>query len=300
MIYTDQRLRRLMAWLDALDRRRTIILATALILLIVVADAMTGWRLRFTMFYIIPVWMATWKLGLRSGLAFAWAGAGIGSIINAAGFVPWPLADLPLWIWDVGARFVPLAIVAWLVDKLYQTILRERQLARSDALTGALNRRALLEEAMRALAQGQRLGLATGFLYVDLNGFKAVNDQHGHAVGDDLLVKFVAAAKSKLRRGDLVARVGGDEFVLLLVEASPEGVEGAASRVCAELRELVRAWEPPVSFCAGLCLVDPGGIQDPTVAMVAADKILYAAKRAQSETDWFRVIHLPPPLAARA
>ncbi|MDX1541158.1 MAG: GGDEF domain-containing protein [Geminicoccaceae bacterium] len=294
MAKVEQLRARLNGWFDALDRAPIVLFALATILLIAVADAATGSQLRFTMFYILPVWVSSWKLGFGPGSVFAGGGALIGSIVNAAGVDvgPLALAHVPLWLWDLGARFVPLAIVAWLVDALHATILRERKLARLDPLTGALNRRALIEEARRALAHGERLKLATGFLYLDLDGFKAINDQQGHAVGDELLVKFVAAARAKVRQGDLIARLGGDEFVLLLAEATPAGAERAARRVCAELRELALTWQPPVSFSAGLCVVDTAAISDPAVALGAADRMLYAAKSSGSEDDWFRVTRL--------
>ncbi|HEX6144713.1 MAG TPA: GGDEF domain-containing protein [Geminicoccaceae bacterium] len=273
-------------------------LTTVMIVVIVVVDFVTGSGLRFAMFYILPVWIAAWNLGLPAGIACALAGAVAGSIANV-GMVP-PLAPPhpALWIWDVGARLAPLAIVAWLIDKQHAAIARERQLARTDALTGALNRRALLDEATRALARGQRLRLATGFLYLDLDGFKAVNDRHGHAVGDALLVELVAAAERGLRRGDLVGRVGGDEFVLLLAEATAEGAEAAARRICGELRRVLLDGDPPVSFCAGLCLVEPGATQDPARALAEADRMLYAAKRSPEQAEWFGVGRLTAGPAA--
>lgn len=109
---------------------------------------------------------------------------------------------------------------------------RERRLlsaANTDALTGAANRSGF-EQALRdALARHE--GGATGLLYVDLDGFKPVNDSYGHAVGDEVLIEVVKRLNRGLRDGDLVGRMGGDEFALLLVNVTPEGLAAVASRV---------------------------------------------------------------------
>jgi len=109
---------------------------------------------------------------------------------------------------------------------------RERRLlsaANTDALTGAANRSGFEQALREALARAD--SGATGLLYVDLDGFKPVNDTYGHAIGDEVLIEVVKRLNHGLRDGDLVGRMGGDEFALLLLDVSPEGLAAVASRV---------------------------------------------------------------------
>ena len=109
------------------------------------------------------------------------------------------------------------------------------RLAHFDELTGAANRRRFYEAAGRALERAERDRTAFSFLYLDLDGFKGVNDRYGHACGDELLRRVSARLQGLLRDGDLLARFGGDEFVLLLQGVSGDEVEGVAARYRAAL-----------------------------------------------------------------
>ncbi len=160
---------------------------------------------------------------------------------------------------------------------------RLRFLAAHDPLTGAANR-VLLSAASaraceRAAASGRRVGLVT----VDLDGFKAINDAHGHATGDAVLRAVVGRLRSVARGEDLVARLGGDEFALLLVDLErPE--ELAARLVLVEARlaaPLVVAGRTllPGASCGGALWPDDGdGLED---LLACADARMYRAKRAR-------------------
>ena len=109
--------------------------------------------------------------------------------------------------------------------------------ATHDTLTGLANRELFLEELERALIQGQRHGRRTAILFIDLDGFKAVNDVHGHGHGDTLLRIVAGRLMECMRRSDLVARLGGDEFVVLLPEVnSRRDVQQVRETILAHLR----------------------------------------------------------------
>lgn len=91
-----------------------------------------------------------------------------------------------------------------------------RSLATHDPLTGLTNRQLLDEEFDQVLARARRSGSRVGVAFIDLDDFKRVNDRHGHAVGDQVLVSVAERLRSQVRAGDIVARLGGDEFVLVL------------------------------------------------------------------------------------
>lgn len=152
--------------------------------------------------------------------------------------------------------------------------------AAHDPLTGVFNRRSFmqsLESAVRETA----MGLAHGLLFFDLDGFKPVNDRFGHEAGDRLLVELTAAVASRLRRGDIFARVGGDEFAILLAGCSKEQCEQIAELVLATIANFVLLWEGhrlAVGASIGVTAID-GSMHDGADAMRAADEACYEAKR---------------------
>jgi diguanylate cyclase (GGDEF)-like protein len=165
----------------------------------------------------------------------------------------------------------------------------ERQ-ALVDGLTGIANRRQCEDSLTTETAQAERLGTPLTLVLADLDDFKAVNDVHGHAVGDDVLREFAEVLKATLRDSDLAGRWGGEEFLLLLPGADAEGGANLADRVRAGLAErsfLGRNGEVVTVTCSfGVAQHDPGGTKRDLFA--AADQALYRAKRAgknRVETD---------------
>src|SRR6185503_11623557 len=159
-------------------------------------------------------------------------------------------------------------------------------LAYHDGLTGLPNR-ALLEEHLRkALARGRRGGSAVGLIYVDLDGFKLVNDSLGHASGDDVLREAAERLAMTTRASDLLARQGGDEFLLLLGDVDPakdpeEVAIAASKRILDALSEPfhVAGAEFQLGASIGIGLY-PRDADDPDGLMKAADSAMYRAKRA--------------------
>ena len=108
---------------------------------------------------------------------------------------------------------------------------RLRHLAEHDPLTGVPNRRAWEAQVPQAIEDAQRTGAPLGVALLDLNGFKAVNDTHGHDAGDRVLREVAAAWRSQLRDSDLLARLGGDEFAVLLPDCGEQDLEELARRL---------------------------------------------------------------------
>ena len=153
-----------------------------------------------------------------------------------------------------------------------------------DPLTGLANR-ALLEERLRAsLARDARAGGGTGLLFLDLDGFKAVNDAHGHEAGDAVLRAVAARLQAAVRPSDTVARLGGDEFVVLVEAARPEDLEPVVRRLQAALAgPLVVSRSGPlvVGASIGTAWVSRGDA-DPASLLHSADLDMYAQKRARA------------------
>jgi diguanylate cyclase (GGDEF)-like protein len=145
-------------------------------------------------------------------------------------------------------------------------------LASTDALTGLLNRRALLEQLEREIFNAERYVTGLALMLIDLDDLKKINDTAGHAAGDDALRRVGSALKSGARKGDIVARYAGDEFVIVIMQADHRAAETAAERV-------LRAVHGHDLRCsAGVAVFPIDGVSVDTL-IEAADRALYKAKQ---------------------
>ncbi|WP_129339895.1 GGDEF domain-containing protein [Cellulomonas endophytica] len=156
---------------------------------------------------------------------------------------------------------------------------RLEHLAGHDELTSLPNRRLAYEHLGRALARLDREGPGLAVMLGDLDGFKAVNDVHGHAAGDEVLVAVAADLLAAVRPHDVVARWGGDEFFVLCEGVERDAVDELVDRVCAAVtdRDLRGGGRASVRLSLGACWTDrPEG---PDALVQRADERLYRAKR---------------------
>jgi diguanylate cyclase (GGDEF)-like protein/PAS domain S-box-containing protein len=163
---------------------------------------------------------------------------------------------------------------------------RLRRLADEDPLTGLPNRRGLEGSIRRALDMCERHDLAGALLMIDLDSFKAINDTHGHAVGDAALAAVSQSLRARLRKTDLLARVGGDEFAVLLHATSGDPARVLAAELVRAVRAtMLDAELPAISLDASIGVADFGAPPLPTVRelLARADDAMYAAKRRGSE-----------------
>jgi len=153
-----------------------------------------------------------------------------------------------------------------------------------DPLTDTLNRRGFERELKRSLAYVKRYGTSAALVYIDLDGFKPVNDRHGHAAGDAVLKAVAAALLRHVRASDVVARVGGDEFIVLLWNVSgPAAAAKAAALETAVYSTPVR-WGSStlvVGASAGVALI--GALDTPGDVLARADAAMYARKAARRD-----------------
>lgn len=174
----------------------------------------------------------------------------------------------------LGLLYVVLTSVIVVSASLATETLVERadRLALTDPLTGALNRNGLEETASRARALAARSGLSTVVVALDLDAFKAFNDEHGHAAGDLRLRDVVQAWRSTMRSSDLLCRIGGDEFLMVLPGTDLVSTDAMMARMLASV---------PQPFAFGSVVWQDG--EDLLVAADRADRIMYVQKRARGE-----------------
>jgi diguanylate cyclase (GGDEF)-like protein len=154
-------------------------------------------------------------------------------------------------------------------------------LARRDELTGVGNYRSLHERLAEEIGRHQRHGREFALLLLDLDGFKAINERHGHLEGDRLLAEVGAALRDEVRAEDSVFRQGGDEFAVIVPEANAEEAEEVARRLRARVarRGFGTDEERPVSAASGFAMFPADGA-DVDALLGFADADLFAAKRS--------------------
>ncbi|HEV2754230.1 MAG TPA: GGDEF domain-containing protein [Actinomycetota bacterium] len=237
---------------------------------------LSGPELVFSIFYVLPLLLLGWKVGGR-GAAPA---CGIAAATAALAEVAFEPGRQDVWVvfWNTASRFGVFLLVA----SLRAGVERQERLAATDPLTGVANGRVFNEAAARAIGAFRTRGRPVTVCYIDLDDFKTINDSHGHSGGDAALRAVAAALESSTREQDVVARVGGDEFALLLPDTGSEG----ATRILQSLRDRVAAAPAApagISFSIGAAtfLVQPGSVDE---MIGAADAMMYAAKRAGKAT----------------
>jgi diguanylate cyclase (GGDEF)-like protein len=153
-------------------------------------------------------------------------------------------------------------------------------LADMDVLTPVLNRRAFLREMKRVAAFAQRYGSPASVVFFDLDNFKNVNDRFGHAAGDEALKAVAKRLLGNVRESDVVGRMGGDEFAVLLAQADRETAVVKAQSLADAVRSTpveFGEWSAPLHISFGVREIEPGA--DPEAALAEADAAMFLRKR---------------------
>lgn len=157
-----------------------------------------------------------------------------------------------------------------------------QELASRDPLTGVFNRRHFNEMLDQHFAQAERQGQDLACVMIDLDDFKQVNDKYGHDVGDQLLIMVAKTIEANLRKSDICARYGGDEFVALLPQSDLEHATSMGERILHEIDVRTKEAFPDFDAAISLGVTSYNAIhaEDATSIIIAADRAMYAAKRA--------------------
>jgi diguanylate cyclase (GGDEF)-like protein len=173
---------------------------------------------------------------------------------------------------------IPGVLILIVVAQLYRTLLHERQLARTDPLTNLGNRRFFEQIAAAELNRSRRYLRPFALAYLDVDHFKAVNDRYGHAAGDRLLQLVAWQLTEGLRKSDVIARIAGDEFAVLLPETPAEGARIAMQKIHDRLNDAAQEAGFKVTFSTGIIIYDAGAASVP-VLLGEADRVMYQVKR---------------------
>lgn len=236
--------------------------------------------LLLTMLSIDKVAAGGWPMLFRSwafmGLAFFVAWIAFGLPLQPHTTQPVMLASLPFLV------SYPLGL-SWVTHHLGQHVARQnRRLedhSRTDGLTLLPNRQHWEQVASTELRRHGRSGRPAVLMMIDIDHFKAINDRHGHLVGDEVIRRFASDLRASLRDIDTAGRYGGDEFAVVMPETGPEGAEQAARRLMMHVRRRAAAGElpAPYSISIGFALATRD-MADCAAWIAAADAALYRAK----------------------
>ena len=244
----------------------------------------TGPELAFSIFYLVPVSLTAWIVGRRWGIAMAVAAMLCWLWVDLYGGNRYSQSFVPYW--NAFIRFGYFMIVSYLFDFIKGQLARERELSRTDPLTGALNKLAFQEIAERELERVKRYPHPLSIAYIDLDNFKQVNDKYGHAKGDALLKEVVTTLNTVMRKTDAVARLGGDEFAVVMPETEADNARQAFIKAQASLLGSMARNGWPVTFSIGIVtFIDAPETVDELVSV--ADAFMYKAKGAGKN----RILH---------
>jgi diguanylate cyclase (GGDEF)-like protein len=244
------------------------------------------------------VWLLDWTMPLREALLLLctvpvlvvarFAGLGPSLLVAGAAGAGWLLSDLfekpfeasaEQHLWNALVRTGIFSLLAVLEVSRERLLRKERVYSRTDSLTGIDNGRGFRQRAAAEIARSGRTGGLLTAAYLDLDDFKACNDGRGHSAGDGILCAVAGVLKADTRESDAVARIGGDEFALLLTDAGRQEAEAVIGRVRGDLEFLATKAGWPIGFSIGaVAFARPPESVD--ALLHAADRAMYRAKTA--------------------
>ncbi len=270
-----------------LEERSPASLAVILILLVLIVgavDHLTGSEISFSFFYLIPVCIGAWYSKHYLSAAICVFSALTWLALDYSSGNQYSHAAIPFW--NASVRFGFFVVIAVLLEQLKKNLEFHTSLAQIDSLTGLLNARTFKQRCSVyfQLASRHKHPLALG--YLDLDGFKGINDTFGHNVGDEVLRAIGAALIARLRASDIGARLGGDEFGILLPETDCSGAQAFFRQLHNSLLELagVNNWPLGVSIGVAVLHSPPA---DPDEAIRMADALMYKVKNSGKNSIMF-------------
>jgi diguanylate cyclase (GGDEF)-like protein len=263
-------------FLNGLSRWQIVAAACCGVVLIGIADYVTGYQVSVSVFYLAPVMLAAWYAGKRAAIGLAVLSSFTWLTVDIGTAHPYDHFAIPFW--NALVRLGFFLVNGILAAALRSSLLREREFARTDVLTGSFSRRAFDERLEQDLDRARRQSGSLTLMFLDLDNLKTLNDTRGHAAGDEALREAARALMSGTRRIDTVARLGGDEFAVVFPGTDQRDAKEVTKKLVGNLRRALTKVGPGVTCSVGVITYEdaPLSIDE---AVRGADALLYDAKR---------------------
>lgn len=250
-----------------------------------ILDFLSGNEVTLSLFYLLPIVLVTWAVDRKTGLFLSFLSGLtlLGAEIAAGQQYSHPL----FYLLNTLIRTLFYVVVVYLVTELKKSRREEQLAARTDFITGAVNARYFNELLQMEINRIRRYPHPITLVYVDVDNFKLVNDLFGHRIGDEVLRCIASELKSQLRSTDTVARMGGDEFVMLLPSTRQAEARLVVSKLYAHLIEEMKRRNWPVTFSMGVvtCEFSPYSAEQ---LVNMADELMYEVKNSTKNDVRFR------------
>jgi diguanylate cyclase (GGDEF)-like protein len=279
---TSGMIARLVEALSRVSRRRAWTWLAIMVPAIVLLDSATGRDVTMVLPYLVATCFAAWCLGEGVGATVAILLVFNGAILKYTPLIlplDGPVASAGTVMWNTAGRSTALALIAMVVHALRVTLELERWRASTDMLTGALNKQAFHRRMAGTVAAARQRNAALVLAYLDLDGFKGVNDSHGHSAGDRVLTDFSQGVMRSIRQDDVFARIGGDEFLVLLTVPAVDDGDGVAEVLHGRLTEALHATGFAVTCSMGAIVLDSHQVGDGDSFIEMADHLMYEVKK---------------------
>ncbi len=236
---------------------------------------MAGPEFAFSFLYLIPIIIVTWLVGIYWGMmvsvvsAFSWLIADLSMIDRFSNsYIP---------IVNESLRLAVFLFIVLIITRYKKILANQKEKASMDPLTGVANRRAFFRLARTEIDRSRRYNHPFSVMFIDIDNFKQINDHLGHHTGDRLLIKVVKTIKYHLRAIDIVARFGGDEFVVLLVRTEDNSALLVVRKLQKQLLDVMQENKWPVTFSIGVATYHsvPDSVEE---TIRAADELMYQVK----------------------
>lgn len=226
-------------------------------------------------FYVLPIALTTWFVCKEAGFVMCGLSA-IAERITHQNLDFFNFNSLAFY-WNASIIFLLFFSISYLIHKLRVALEREKELARIDDKTGVANKRLFLELAGLEVKKANRFRHHLTVIYMDIDDFQDINDKLGYAMGDQLLKTVAETLKNTLRETDIIARIGGDEFIILLPGSGYESSQTVISRVQKKILETLQdnQWDATFSIGAITFINPPKSAEE---IIHRTDRLMYLVK----------------------
>jgi diguanylate cyclase (GGDEF)-like protein len=249
-------------------------------LLVGIFDQYAPREVTYPFLYLLPISFVSWFCGKFYGVSIAILCTTFWSLNNIH-------PDFMVTTWNVLSTFIFFLMIVFLLNKTRELFENEKNLARTDTLTGAKNLRAFTEMVEHEMLRSERERFPSSLAYIDLDNFKSINDTFGHEAGDQLLRSIVNTISLSLRKTDILGRLGGDEFVIFFPEAGQASVEIVMQKIHLKLAMLMENLSYQTSVSVGVVTCE-AGIHNLENLISFADNLMYQVKSSGKNNVYYR------------